>query len=85
MKVNLIYDMRSGFSDNFDSYTNEERGEAVLAVLESSRHATEQNKIIAGLETKNREIQREIVKINDLLVGNQLNQWNILKISFGIY
>ncbi|PCH67242.1 MAG: hypothetical protein COC06_11610, partial [Bacteroidales bacterium] len=36
MKMNLIYDMRKGLNDWLDDFTDEERGDAVLTVLESS-------------------------------------------------
>ncbi len=82
MKVNLIYDMRSGFSDKFDSYTNEERGEAVLAVLESSRHATEFNKMIKGLKEGDIIQAREVVSIPDLLTNSQKSIYETLKLRF---
>ncbi len=81
MKVNLIYDMRSGFSDNFDSYTNEERGEAVLAVLESSRHTAEFKKIIKGLEEPS-STRISSVYVDDLITEEQQIKYNVIKQKF---
>ncbi len=82
MKVNLIYDMRSGFSDNFDSYTNEERGEAVLAVLETARYNEEFYKIMSGLYNHNGNMDREKVKVEDLLIREQNDELKLLKVKF---
>lgn len=70
MKVNLIYDMRSGITDLVDDYTYEQRGEAVLTVLKSARHAEEFKKIVEGLGKPGIR-GREIVNVYDILTSEQ--------------
>ncbi len=82
MKVNLIYDMRDGLTDWIDDYSDEERGEAVLTVLETARHGEEFTKVINSLTMPEEDVARSIVKVDSMLSKNQLIQYNRLKINF---
>lgn len=70
MIVNLIYDMRNGITDWMDDYTDEQRGDAVLTVLRSSRNKVEFGKIVKELKIPENG-NRESVLINDLILDNQ--------------
>ena len=82
MKVNLIYDMRHQDESWFDKFSKDDRGKAVLAVLNSSRHATEFAKIIDGLETIEANTLRDFVYIRRLLIGSQISEFERLKIKY---
>ncbi len=77
MKVNLLYDMRDGLTDWIDDYSDEERGEAVLTVLETARHGEEFRKIVRELKTPS-NTSRESVKIEETFTKNQLLSYNNL-------
>ena len=82
MKVNLIYDMRNGLNDWVDDFTDEERGDAVLTVLDSARNKEEFKKIIKGLENIDRSSIRDRVLIAELIGKEQQQQrWNLLKVN----
>lgn len=74
LKVNLIYDMRKGRTDLIDDFNNKERGDAVLTVLDSARHAQEFDKIIRELKTPEGTL-REPVFIEDLITEDQNNKY----------
>ncbi len=78
MKVNLIYDMRHE-ERGFGGYSLEERGQAVLDVLESARHGEEFGKIINGLVSPERYFHRDKVEIKKILTKNQLSDWFTLQ------
>ena len=82
MKVNLIYDMRSDITDLVDAYTDEQRGEAVLAVLKSARHAEEFKKIVKGLEKPEETVGRDRVILKELLTTGQSSEFDELKRRF---
>ena len=82
MKVNLIYDMRNGLNDWVDDFTDEERGDAVLTVLDSARNKEEFEKIVKGLKVLDEGINRVVVKIEDLIRNNQKSRYNEIKIRY---
>lgn len=82
MKVNLIYDMRNGLNDWVDDFSDEERGDAVLTVLKSSRNNKEFEKILEGIENPKREFNRDNVFIRELLVSSQVSEWEMLKLNY---
>ena len=82
MKVNLIYDMRNGLNDWVDDFTDEERGDAVLTVLDSARNKEEFGKIVKGIEDPEREFNRDDVFIRELLVSGQISDWELLKLNY---
>ncbi len=83
MKVNLIYDMRHEESFWIGDYSTEERGEAVLDVLETVRHGEEFDKISKGLTAPKRGLGRKSVFIENLINDNQIQRWDLLKAKYG--
>jgi len=84
MKVNLIYDIRHEDESWFDKFSKEDRGQAVLDVLESARHKDELGKIINGLKRPEETIQRIRVDIEKLLTNKQKFEFNNLKTKFNL-
>ena len=81
MKVNLIYDMRHDDSGMFGGLSEEDKEDAVIAVLESSRNSVEFKKIVDGVENPKKPF-REKVLVDDLLDFSQQDRFNQLKIKF---
>ena len=81
MKVNLIYDMRHDGSGILGGLSEEDKEDAVIAVLESSRNREGFWKIVDGVE-KAKDPFREKVLIDDLLDFSQQEKYNELKLRF---
>ena len=80
MKVNLIYDMRNGLNDWVDDFTDEERGDAVLTVLDSARNKEELKKIMKGLKDP-LIVSRDKVYIEDF-ESLDINRYRLIKAKF---
>ena len=79
MKVNLIYDMRHDGSGMFGGLSEEDKEDAVIAVLESSRNKVEFKKIEQNLKLPKKETGREKVLIDDLVDFSQQNRLEYLR------
>ncbi|MDE5419385.1 hypothetical protein L3049_15420 [Labilibaculum sp. DW002] len=78
MKIDLIYDMRHDGSGILGGLSEEDKEDAVIAVLESSRNKEEFKKILKGLvDPKNED--REPLLIDDLVDFSQQDRLNYLR------
>ena len=84
MKVNLIYDMRKGLNDWLDDFTDEERGDAVLTVLDSARNKEEYWKIEEGLKSPEESFNRDKVNVREMLTELQKVDYENLKLKFNV-
>ena len=73
--------MRHDGSGMLGGLSEEDKEDAVIAVLESSRNKVEFKKIVDGVESPDKKYKREDVKIDDLLDFSQQNRFNQLKIE----
>ena len=79
MKIDLIYDMRHDGSGAFGGFSEEDKEDAVIAVLESSRSKEEFWKIMKGLEEPDEDIGREMILLDDLVDFSQQDKLNNLR------
>lgn len=79
MKVNLIYDMRHDGSGWLGGLTEEDKEDAVIAVLESSRNSVEFKKIEQKLKLPDSESRREKVILDDLVDFSQQDRLEYLR------
>ncbi len=63
------------------SFSQERKEDAIIAVLESSRSKTEFWKIVDGVQSLNKEYNRDNVSISNLLDFSQQERFNQLKIE----
>ena len=72
--------MRNGLNDWVDDFTDEERGDAVLTVLDSARNKEELKKIMKGLKDP-LIVSRDKVYIEDS-ESLDINRYRLIKAKF---